>query len=139
MKNSVIGIFVTILLCMCLVGCGGQKAEADLWQGAVYTEDTELGSGAKTFMLEVKAMDKAVTFTINTDKNTVGEALLENNLIAGEKGPYGMYIKTVNGILADYDKTKTYWSFSKNGEYMTTGVDDTKLSDGEHYELVYTK
>ncbi len=139
MKKTIISILTVVLLCISLVACGGQSADADLWQSAVYTENTELGKGEKTIFVEVEALDKAVTFTINTDKKTVGEALIENDLIAGEKGAYGMYIKVVNGITADYDKTQTYWSFSKNGEYMTTGVDDTELADGEHYELVYTK
>ena len=139
MKKIIITILAVALLCATLVACGGEKAVGDLWQAAVYTEDAEFGTGESTIFVEVKAEDKAVTFTINTDKKTVGEALLEHDLIAGEKGAYGMYIKVVNGITADYDKTKTYWSFSKNGEYMTTGVDDTELADGEHYELVYTK
>ena len=48
-------------------------------------------------------------------------------------------VKVVNGIMADYDVNKSYWSFSKNDEYMQTGVDKTDLTDGEHYELIYTK
>ena len=139
MKRSFISILTVVLLCVSLVACGGEKVVGDLWQDAVYTEDAEFGTGKNTISVEVKAEDKSVTFTINTDKKTVGEALVEHDLIAGEKGAYGMYIKVVNGITADYDKTQTYWSFSKNGEYMTTGVDDTELADGEHYELVYTK
>ena len=67
------------------------------------------------------------------------ERLLEHGLIEGENGAYGIYIKTVNGILADYDIDQSYWAVSKNGEAATTGVDGISFLDGEHYELVYTK
>ena len=50
-----------------------------------------------------------------------------------------VYIKSVNGITADYDVDRSYWAFNKNGEMMLTGVDMTNIADGEHYELVYTK
>ncbi len=132
----VVSMFV---MCFMLVACGNQTAVTDIWETAMYTEDTELGNGSKTIQVEVVAEDKSVTFTINTDSDTVGEALFENDLVSGEEGAYGLYVKVVNGITADYDVNKSYWSFSKNGEYMQTGVDKTDLSHGEHYELVYTK
>ena len=111
------------------------KTEASIWDNATYTSDTELGTGSKTVQVEVKAEGKSITFTIHTDKEILGDVLLEHGLIAGEEGAYGLYVKFVNGIEADYDKDKTYWAFYKNGEYMMTGVDMTAFSDGEHYEL----
>ena len=85
--------------------------------------------------VEVKAQGQSVTFTIHTDKATLGEALFEHGLIVGEEGPYGLYVKFVNGIEADYDKDQTYWALYKNGVYMMSGVDTTNIADGEHYEL----
>ena len=102
-------------------------------------EDTELGDGEKTIMVEVVAEDKSVTFTIHSDKSTLGEVLLEHTLIEGENGAYGLYVKKVNGILADYGKNKCYWGLYKNGESLMSGVDGVEISDGEHYEIVYTK
>ncbi len=110
-----------------------------VWTNALYTEDKTFGEGTKAIKVEVKADDVSVTFTINTDSETLGDALFEHSLIEGEKGPYGLYIKKVNGIEADYDKDQTYWLLTKNGEYMMTGVDSTNISDGEHYELTRTK
>ena len=78
-------------------------------------------------------------FDIESDKETVGEALKEHELISGEEGAYGIYIKSVNGITADYNVDKSYWAFEKGGEQMMTGVDDAKISDGDRYALVYTK
>ena len=77
--------------------------------------------------------------TIKSNKQTVGDALKEHNLIDGEMGAYGLYVKSVNGITADYSVDNSFWSFTKSGEYMTTGVDVTQFSDGDKFELVYTK
>ncbi len=130
---------VTLLLVMLLLFTACQKKQESLWDNAKYTEDTVFGNGTKTLIILVQAEDKKVTFTIKTDKKTVGEALIEHSLIEGEIQQYGMYIKSVNGIKADYDTDKAYWSFNKNGEYMMSGVDTTDFIDGDQYELVYTK
>lgn len=114
-------------------------ASDPLWENAFFTEDTTLGEGNKTIEVEVKAGEKSVTFTISTDADTLGDALLEHSLIEGEDSIYGIYIKKVNGILADYDVDKHYWSLTKNGEYLMTGADSTEIADSEHYELVRTK
>ncbi len=142
MKNTskiILFAVALVVLCAVFVFSGNMTSDDDLWESAVYTEDTEFGNGEKTVIVKVVAGDNSVNFVLKTDKETLGEALLENKLISGEKGPYGLYVKTVNGILADYDETKSYWSLSKNGEHMQTGVSDTKFSDGEIYELIYTK
>ena len=68
---------------------------------------------------------KSVTFTVNTDEKTVGAALLKLGVIAGEDSDYGLYVKTVNGETADYEKDGAYWAFYVNGEYAMTGVDYT--------------
>ena len=121
-------------LCAC-----GPTAETDLWANATYTEDTTLGSGLKAITVKVTAKEKSITFTIKTDKETLGDALTEHNLISGENGAYGLYVKKVNGIEADYNKTKSYWAFNKNGESMMTGVDGEKITDKSSYELIWTK
>lgn len=115
------------------------SATKTLWDDATYTEDHAFGSGSKTVQVEVKVDSHSVTFTLHTDAEKLGEALLAENLIAGEESAYGLYVKTVNGMLADYDTDKTYWAFYKNGEYMSVGVDAAVIADGEHYELVLAK
>ncbi len=134
-------LLLSMISVICLASCTAPDNTdgSELWDNASYKEDTTLGTGSKTVMVEVKAEDKSVTFTIKTDKENLGDALLEHNLIAGDESEYGLYVKTVNGITADYDVDKSYWAFYKNGEYMMTGVDGTAFADGEHYELVYTK
>lgn len=137
--NSVISVVLSLVFVICLVSCGNTVDKTGLWENATYLKDTEFGKGVTTVQVEVKVEEQSVTFTINTDKTTLGDALLEHELISGEEGQYGLYVKVVNGITADYDVDQSYWAFYKNGEYMMTGVDSTEIADGEHYELVYTK
>ena len=142
MKRNVISALSVILavsMLLCLAACAEQGGSGDLWDSAAYHEDTELGTGAKTVTVEVKVEDHSVTFTVHTDKDTVGAALLEHELIDGDEGAYGMYVKKVNGILADYDADKSYWAFYINGEYAMTGIDATDIDADALYQLAYTK
>ena len=136
--QSTVTVILALIFIVALVSCDTVE-KTGVWENATYRKDTELGSGAKTVVVEVKAEDQQVTFTIKTDKDTVGAALLEHDLIAGEEGAYGLYIKQVNGITADYDVDQTYWSFYINGEYAMTGVDTTEITEGATYRLEYTK
>ena len=143
MKKTVKIAILIILAILCVVVLfsisNRDKAPVYVDGTAKYTEDTILGSGSKTITVTVKDNEgKSVVFTIKTDAKTVGDALLENKVIAGDAGQYGMYIKVVNGLRADYDKDQAYWAFTINGEMAMTGVDLTDLTDGGVYELVYT-
>lgn len=122
-----------------MLSCSRRAETDDLWKNASYTSDTELGSGAKSLPVEIKVKDHTVKCTVHTDSDTVGAALLENGLISGEQGDYGLYIKSVNGITADYDIDQSYWAFYINGEYAMTGVDSTAITKGDSYQLVYSK
>ena len=150
MKKILALILTVVMLSLLMVSCsaidkvteifsGNTVDKEGLWESATYRRDMEFGSGAKTIEVEVKVSEKSVTFTIHTDAATLGDALLEHELIAGENGAYGLYVKTVNGILADYDIDGSYWSFYKGGEMMMTGVDGESISGGEHYEIIYAK
>lgn len=110
-----------------------------LWENATYLEDTEFGQGSRKLIVEVKADNQTVKFTVHTDEQTVGAALLANNLIDGEAGAYGLYVKVVNGITADYDIDQSYWAFYIDGEYAMSGVDTTDISEGSVYCLERTK
>lgn len=99
-----------------------------------------LGEGAVVFNFVVVDKDGNETkFEIHTDKTTVGEALLELKLIEGEESSYGLYVKKVNGITADYDVDQTYWAFYINGEMAMTGVDATDVEAGATYSFKVSK
>lgn len=137
MKKT-LSLILTIVFILCLGSCGATEA-TDIWKDATYLEDTTLGEGAKTLTVEVKAEEKTVTFTVKTDKDTVGAALVEHNLIAGDESEYGLYIKAVNGIVADYDVDQSYWAFYINGEYAMSGADTTEITEGAVYRFERAK
>ncbi len=136
--KSTVSVLFALIFVVCLVSCNDAE-NTGVWENATYVEDTEFGDGAKTLIVEVKAEDQTVTFTINTDKKTVGEALFEHNLIDGDEGDYGLYVKVVNGITADFDKNQRYWAFYIDGEVAMSGVDNTEIKEGVIYRLEYSK
>lgn len=139
--KSIVCSVLAVVFVFSLASCGaGGSADADtVWENAVCREDTELGTGARTVVVEVKVGEHIVTFTVHTDQNTVGAALIEHGLIEGEEGPYGMYIKSVNGMVADYDVDRSYWSFYADGEYAMSSADLTEIEEGVTYQLAYTR
>ena len=131
MNRNVMMKIMRLLLCMVLiaamaltaVGCGS-KAKTT----------------GKSFTFVVTDLEgKETSFDLTTEKATVGEALLDEGLIAGSDSEYGLYVTTVNGITADWDADQTYWAFYINGEYAMTGIDATEIVDGTTYSLVLTK
>ncbi len=132
--------FILIFTCFfTMSACSKGLDSTDLWENATYLNDETLGSGEKVLTVEVTAAEQTIVFTINTDKETVGDALLEHKLIEGEDGEYGMYIKKVNGITADYTIDQSYWAFYVDGQYATSGVDTTEITEGVTYKLEHTK
>ena len=116
---------------------GSQMTETE--QGSDDTV-TVLGEGQMIFtFLVVDGEGNETAFEIHTDKTVVGDALLELELIEGEVGDYGLYVKVVNGITADYDVDQTYWAFYINGEYAMTGVDVTDIEEGATYSFKVEK
>lgn len=140
-KNKLLILYMVLAVTMALftTGCNGgtdNGAPSAVEPVNVQTERTVLGEGNAKFDFTVVDKDGNVApFEIHTDKKTVGEALTELELIAGEESEYGLFVKTVNGINADYDKDGVYWAFYVNDEYATTGIDSTVISEGDSYSL----
>lgn len=104
-----------------------------LENGGVY------GQGDTAFTLVVSCLSETAAVTVNTDAATVGEALLALNIVAGEDSEWGLYVKTVNGITADYDTDGSYWAFYIDGEYAMTGVDATEIDEDAVYSFAIEK
>ena len=142
---SLVLVFV-LIAAAALTGCSGAPAEttappAELQPFTILTvnlnaELTDIGSCEN--VIDLTIVDKEGTehlYEIHTDEEMVGFALIAHELIEGEEGPYGMYIKSVLGQKLDYETDKMYWSFYVNGEYAMTGVDQTPILEGEQYML----
>lgn len=142
--KKIMSFFVSIVLIAAMAlsttGCGDNN-QNDLGSSTPDTivskiEGDVLGEGAKKFTFTVTDADgKEVSYQINTDKETVGDALMELELISGDKAEYGLYVKTVNGITVDYDKDGKYWAFYVDGEYAQQGVDSTEIVEGATYSF----
>ncbi len=82
---------------------------------------------------------KTADFKLATKKTNLADALLEKGLVTGDDTEYGLYIKTVNGIRADYDEDKAYWALlDKDGNMLQTGASSTPVAEGDAFILVYT-
>jgi len=138
----IIRVALILTMALSLVACKGKSDTAADTSAVTETaaDSNVLGEGAVEFTFEVVDGNGNTTeFTINTDKKTVGEALQDVSLIEGEDSEYGLYVKTVNGITADYDVYQTYWAFYIDGEYASTGVDSTDVVAGSTYSFKVEK
>ena len=127
-----LALFLSALMLLSLVGCGGNAGQPA--GNKVIEDGATIGEGDKSFVTEVVDADgNTVKFTVQTNEKTVGEALQKLGVIDGEEDDYGLYIKTVNGITADYNKDGVYWAFYVDGEYAMTGADMTDVVDGTVY------
>ena len=136
--RSTVLIILALVSVFCIVACNSVD-KTGVWENATYRKDMEFGEGAKTVVVEVLAEGQMITFTVKTDKDTVGAALLEHGLIAGEDSQYGLYIKTVNGMVADFDVNQRYWAFYIDGQYAMSGADTTTITEGVKYRFAYEK
>ena len=124
--KKLISLILVLITLISLTACGAPEAEAE-------------GPKVSFTLIIVDDQCNDTTKTIETTRTIVGDALLDEGLIEGEEGDYGMFITKVNGIYADYNETGTYWSFYIDGEYAMTGVDQTNFADGATYMLKVEK
>lgn len=146
MQTTQIKKLLSLLLCVVLIaaialftGCNQNNTPDETEAPVSTTADADanaavIGEDQTKFTFTVTDLDgKETVFEIKTDKKTVGEALLDAELIAGENGDYGLYVKTVNGLTLDYNKDGAYWAFYVDGEYAVAGADATEIAEGSAY------
>ena len=133
-KLVVLMLSLMVFTVSCVDRNGGGSGEM------IYTEDTTLGTGSTTFNLVVEHInDKKVTFTINTNKTILSDALVEVGILEGHNSTYGLYIDAVNGVTHDYDTDQTYWAIYEGDNYASTGIDGITIVNGTTYKLVASR
>ena len=96
-------------------------------------------AGSKQITVEVIHKDGTqAEFSYATDKEFLGELLVEEGLISGDKGAYGIYVSTVDGETADFAVDGGWWQLSQDGESVTVGADTLPITDGSTYTWAYT-
>ncbi len=131
-------LIMLLMSCLLIASCvnkdGGGQGEM------LYTKDTALGDGDTTFTLIVEhTNDRTVTFTINTSKVILSDALVDVGIMQGHDDIYGLYIDTVNGITHDFSKEQIYWAIYIGDEYAPVGIEHITVESGATYKLVASK
>jgi hypothetical protein len=91
--------------------------------------------GSKEIVVEVVIPDEEDSeFTLHTDAEYLGQALDEEKMIKGNETEYGRFITELNGRTADGTKEE-WWCITKDGADVYTGIDQTPIMDGDHYEI----
>ena len=93
--------------------------------------------GKKLVVTVVHGDGTSKDFSIATDAEFLRGALEEQSLIQGSESEYGLYVTSVDGEAAD-ESIQQWWCFTKGGEDLFTGVDDTPIADGDHFEATLT-
>lgn len=135
-------LFVVVAASFALVACEAKETdtEADTSSDVAVTGSEEIKGTITITVSVVNSAGETSEFVIETEAENLRGALEQENLIEGDESEFGLYVKYVNGERADYDLDGgAYWSFTKDGELLFTGVDNTPISDGDHFEITYTK
>ena len=102
-------------------------------------DENVVGVGNTSFVFTVKLKDGTTrSYTVKTDKTTVGEALVDAGLISGRDSQYGLMVDTVCGEKLVYNTDKMYWAFYEDGKYANAGVDSTEIKPNVVYSFEAT-
>ena len=104
MKKRILALVLALVMVFALCACSGG------------------GKSAAVTVTVVHGDGSTKDFNIKTDKEMLGEALTDEKLIDGEDGPYGLFVKTVDGETAD-DAAQEWWCLTKGGGTVNTGID----------------
>ncbi len=136
-KRYVVLSCLLALLCVAaamFVSCAPQMTGL----GATVVDRKEVGEGQTTVTFTaVNSQKEATVFTVHTDKTTLGEALLEHGIIAGREEGYGLWITTVNGVVAN-EANQEWWKLYEGDAMSNYGISSLKIQDGGEYTLALT-
>lgn len=118
MKKRVFCSFLSVIFILILSACSS----------------TNVSQTEKNISVTVIANDITEKIKITTLSDNLKGALDEISLIEGESQSAGFYVTSVMGITADESKEE-WWCFTKANDPLFTGVKETKIADGESYEI----
>ena len=136
MKKTVITAVSLILVAVFMlfsVSCAKKVDATGAWENATYLKDTTVGKGDKEIKVEIEAGEQSIILTVKTDKDNLGDALYELELINDAS-----FFDTLNGIKADFNDGGMFWKVLKGDTMLPHGVNDEKISGGESYKFLMT-
>ena len=137
MKRKVLGLLLFLLIVPLFMGCEQNKTV-----GTVTIEIVTQGDNPETTEVEESYVSKTEEVDF-TEEDTLFDLLMETFAMtcqgeSGEpddacaySGQYGHYLLSVDTL--NPTESNEYISFSINGEYAMTGVDQTIPNDGDVY------
>ena len=102
--------------------------------GVYFLTKPQTHQGAKHITVDLVGKESSRTVQIDTDEEMLGAALVNEQLVEGDQGEFGLFITTVDGYTADAD-AQEWWCLTKGGEYVNTSADSTPIADGVQFEL----
>ena len=76
-------------------------------------------------------------FHIKTEEISLGKDLDNRDLIEAKEGPYGRFVTSVHGKMAD-EKRQEWWQLIINGEASSVAIDDVMIHDGDEVRFILT-
>ena len=128
-KRMLALVMALLLVVACFAGCQAKKTNDK--DGASSSQSVEV-----SITVDIVKDGETKNLIIQTDEKYLANALAEAGVI--EYREDGFYT-TVNGITADYNKDGAWWCVTKSGEMTMVGMNELELSNGDKYEITYTK
>ena len=122
-----------ILVAVALIAC------VAVMLGIFLATRPETTQGSKTVTVTVVHKDGSEkVFNCQTEEEFLGKVLVNENIVVGNYGEFGLYFDTADGEKADWNVDNGWWQVFVGEEAAITGADQIPTTDGGTYKLVYT-
>ena len=122
-----------ILIAVALVAC------IAMMLGVFLATRPETTAGGKTITVTVVHKDGTEkVFTCATEEEYLGAVLVNENIVLGSYGEFGLYFDTADGEKADWSVDNGWWQVFIGVEAAMVGADQIPIADGDTFSLVYT-
>ena len=122
-----------ILIAVALVAC------IAVMLGVFLMTRPETVAGGKTITVTVVHKDGSEkVFTCATEEEYLGKVLVNENIVVGAYGEFGLYFDTADGEKADWNVDNGWWQLFVGEEAAMVGADQIPIADGDAFKLVYT-
>ena len=122
-----------ILVAVALIAC------VAVMLGIFLTTRPDTVAGSKTVTVTVVHKDGSEkVFTCHTEEEYLGQVLVNENIVVGNYGEFGLYFDTADDEKADWNVDNGWWQVFVGEEAAITGADQIPIADGDTFKLVYT-
>ena len=99
----------------------------------------ETTAGSKTITVTVVHKDGSEkVFNCITEEEYLGKVLVNENIVVGNYGEFGLYFDTADGETADWNVDNGWWQVFIGEEAAMVGADQIPIANGNTFKLVYT-